>query len=77
MKFVASKYFDCFSSACPCNVDPLTHHFYIEKWGFQRYTCFLIFALKHCGYSLEPRHCGGCLTDAVLTSIHNLCFEEN
>ena len=33
---------------CPCNVDPLTPHFYIVKLGFTGvYNFFLIFALKH------------------------------
>ena len=32
---------------CPCNVHPLTPHFYIVYWGLQGYTFFLIFALKH------------------------------
>ena len=34
-----------------------------------------------CGYSLEPPHRGGSneyrLVEAVLTSTHNLCFEQN
>ena len=33
---------------CPCNVDPLTPHFYIVKLGFTVvYITFLFFALKH------------------------------
>ena len=33
---------------CPCNVDPLTLHFYIVKVGFTGlYIFFLIFAFKH------------------------------
>ena len=33
---------------CPCNVHPLTLHFYIVKLGFKGYTLFfLIFSLKH------------------------------
>ena len=29
---------------CPCNVDPLTFHFYIVKFGFTEvYTIFLLF----------------------------------
>ena len=32
----------------PCNVYPLTHHFYIAKLGFTGvFVIFLIFALKH------------------------------
>ena len=31
----------------PCNVHPLTSHFYIGKLGFNGYTFFLIFPLKH------------------------------
>ena len=32
---------------CPCNVHPLTPHFYIVKLGFTGLHNFLIFALKH------------------------------
>ena len=33
---------------CPCNVHPLTPHFYIGKLRFTRvFIFFLIFALKH------------------------------
>ena len=32
---------------CPCNVHPLTPHFYIVKLGFKGIPYFLIFALKH------------------------------
>ena len=57
---------------CPCNVNPLTPHFYIAKLGFAGgILCFLIFALNiDCGYSLEP------LTETVLTCTHNICFEQ-
>ena len=34
--------------ACPCNIDPLTHNFYIVKLGVTHvYIFFLISALKH------------------------------
>ena len=41
---------------CPCNVDSLTPHFYIEKVGFTRVYIFFLFLLQNidCGYSLEP-----------------------
>ena len=40
---------------CPCNVYPLTLHFYIVKLGFTGYTFFLILLQNiDCGYSLEP-----------------------
>ena len=26
---------------CPCDLYPLTHHFYIVNWGVQGYTFFL------------------------------------
>ena len=32
---------------CPCNVYPLTPHFYIVKLGLTGVYIFLIFALKH------------------------------
>ena len=42
------------------------------NWGLQGYTLFFLFLLKNidCGYSLEPPR------EAVLTSTHNLCFEQ-
>ena len=49
------------------NFDPLQPHFYIVKLGFTGvYIIFLIFAQKHRLWVLE----------AVLTSTHNLCFEQ-
>ena len=43
---------------CPCNEQPLTPHFYIEKVGFTRVYIFFLFLLQNidCGYSLEPPH---------------------
>ena len=54
------------------NFDPLKPHFYIVKLGFTGvYIIFLISAQNiYCGYSLEL------LAEAVLTSTHNLCFEQ-
>ena len=54
------------------NFDPLKLHFYIVKLGFTRvYIIFLISAQNiDCGYSVEPPR------EAVLTSTHNLCFEQ-
>ena len=54
------------------NFDPLKTHFYIVNLGFTGvYIIFSYFAKKiDCGYSLE------CLDEAVLTSTHNLCFEQ-
>ena len=51
---------------------PLKLHFYIVKLGFTGvYIIFLISAQKiDCGYTLEPPGRG------VLTSTHNLCFEQ-
>ena len=48
---------------CPCNVDPLTPHFYIVKVGFTGVYIIFLFLLRniYCGYSLEPPH---------------LCFEQ-
>ena len=56
----------------PCNtcIYPLTHNFYIHvvKLGFTGvYIFFLVLLLK--------RDCG-LLTEAVLTSTHNQCFEQ-
>ena len=43
---------------CPCNVHPLTPHFYIVKLGFTGVYIFFLFLLLNidCGYSLEPPH---------------------
>ena len=48
---------------CPCNVHPLTPHFYIVKLGFTGVYIFLIFAPKHRLWV----H----VTEAVLTCTHN------
>ena len=45
------------------NVDPFKAHFYIVKLGLQGYTLFFLFLFKK--------------IEAVLTSTHNLCFEQN
>ena len=54
------------------NFDPLKPHFYVVKLAFTEvYIIFLICAENiDCGYSLEPPR------RAVLTSTHNLCFEQ-
>ena len=41
---------------CPCNVYPLTPHFYIVKLGFTGVHFIFLFLLYNidCGYSLEP-----------------------
>ena len=51
----------------PIKFEPLKTHFYIVKLGFTEvYIMFLISALNiDCG-----------LVEAVLTSTHNLCFEQ-
>ena len=58
---------------CLYNIDPLKPHFHIGKLGFTEvYFIFLISALKH-------RLCILIRTasaEAVLTSTHNLCFEQ-
>ena len=59
---------------CLYSFDPLKPHFYIVKLGFTGvYIIFLISAQNiDCGYPLEPPH----WVEAVLTSDHNLCFEQ-
>ena len=44
--------------------------------GFAGVYLFLLVLLQNidCGYSLEPPRRGG--AEAVLTSTHNLCFEQ-
>ena len=71
------------------NFDPLKPHIYIAKLEFTGVrTIFLISAQNiDCGYSLEPPRRGGSneypqfmfwaeIGKAVLTSTHNLCFEQ-
>ena len=60
------------------NFDPLKPHLYIVKLGFTGvYIIFLISAQNiDCGYSLEPPHRGSSNERMVLTSTHNLCFEQ-
>ena len=40
---------------CPCNIDPLTPHFYIVKQGCAGVYIIFLFLLKNidCGYSLK------------------------
>ena len=55
------------TKTCLYNFDPLKPHFYIVKLGFTGvYIIFFISAKKH----------RLCLVEAVLTSTHNLCFEQ-
>ena len=55
----------------PCNADPLTPHFYRIKLEFTGvYIFFLFFALKQRLWVLVSH-------EAVLTCIHNQCFEQN
>ena len=60
------------TKTCLYKDDPLKRHFYIVKLGFTGvYIIFLISAKNiYCGYSLELPHL------AILTSTHNLCFEQ-
>ena len=56
--------FRCIMKTCLYSFAPLKPHFYIVKLGFTGvYIIFLIYAQKHCGYSLEPPR-------------HNLYFEQ-
>ena len=56
------------TKTCLYNFDPFIPHFYIVKLGYTGvYIIFLISAQKHKLWVL---------TEAVLTSTHNLCFEQ-
>ena len=56
------------TKTCLYNFDPLKRHIYIVKLGFTGVVIiFLISAQKH-------RLC--VLVEAVLTSTHNMCFEQ-
>ena len=54
------------------NLDPIKPRFYTENWGLRGvYIIFLIFAQNiDCGTRWNR------LGEAVLTSTHNLCFEQ-
>ena len=55
------------------NLNPFKPHFYIVKLGFTGvYIIFRIFARKHRLWILVRNR----LAEAVLTSTHNLCFEQ-
>ena len=56
------------------NFDPLKPHFYVVKLGFTGvYIIFLISTQKHRLWVLART---ASLAEAVLTSTHNLCFEQ-
>ena len=49
----------------------------IENFQLKKFGIFLIFAQNiDCGYTFEPPRRGGSNAEAVLTSTHNLCFEQ-
>ena len=59
------------------NSDPLKPHFYIAKLGFTGvYIIFLISAQKHRLWVLVRTASSNRLGEAVLTSTHDLCFEQ-
>ena len=60
------------TKTCLYNFDPLKPHFYIVKIGFTGVDIIFLVSAQNidCGYSLEP------LVKTVLTSTHNLCFEQ-
>ena len=75
------------TKTCLYNFDPLKPYFYVVKLGFTGvYIIFLISAQNiDCMYSLELPHQSGSneypqsvliRSVAVLTSTHNLCFEQ-
>ena len=54
-------YHDCITLTSPCNVEPLTPHFYIINLGYTGVYIFSYFCNIDCGYS----------------STHDLSFEQN
>ena len=50
------RYCPIIMQTCPCNEQPHTPHFYIEKLGCTGVYIFFLFLLLNtdCGYSLEP-----------------------
>ena len=79
---VLSFIYNCFSAVLQqgitktylYNFNPLKPHFYIVKLGFTGVYIIFLILLKNidCEYSLEPPR----RDEAVLTSTHNLCFEQ-
>ena len=66
----------CITKTCLYNFDPLKPHFYIVKLGYTGvYIIFLISAQKYRLWVLV-RTASTRLDKAVLTSTHNLCFEQ-
>ena len=67
---------------CLYSFDPLKPHFCIVKLGFTGVYIIFLMSAKHidCGYSLELHQRGSSneqkYGEAVLTSTHNLCFEQ-
>ena len=80
--FIKSDVSILIMKTCPCKVYPLKPHFFIVKLGYTGVYLFFLFLLQNidCGYSLEPPQRGGSNVylqcEAVLTSTHNLCFEQ-
>ena len=80
-RFIKNAYWEWFkwttdvliiTKTCLYNFDPLKPHFYIVKLGFIGvYIIFLISAQKHRLWVLVRT-----ASPAVLTSTHNLCFEQ-
>ena len=74
------------TKTCLYNLDPLKPHFYIVKLGFTGVCIIFLISAQNidCEYSLEPpsaqKHRLWVLVrtagEAVLTSTHNLCFEQ-
>ena len=59
---------DHLKKTCLYNFDPIKPHFYVVELGFTGINYFFLFQLK--------KHILWVLAEAVLTSIHNFCFEQ-
>ena len=67
------------TKTCLYNIDPLKPHFYIVKLGFTGvYIIFLVSAQKYKLWVIVRTASlrQNCLSEAVLMSTHNLCFEQ-
>ena len=71
-KYISVILFVSITKTSPCNVQPLTSHFYIVKLGFTGVYILFLFLLQNmdCGYSLETPH----LKMNIFTAVKYCCI---
>ena len=60
------------TKTCLYNFAPLNLTFIYYNWGLQGYTLFFLFLVKNIDCGTHKNR----LAEAVLTSTHNVCFEQ-